>query len=749
MPSKAKPSADSLAAGAVYLAPAVFLSAFLIFQVQPMIGKHILPWFGGAPAVWTTCLLFFQSLLLAGYAYAHLSASRLPVRWQVSVHLVLLLAAVTVSILPGKAWQPQGDEYPLFRIIAMLLASVGLPFFALSASGPLLQSWYTRLQTRRTPYPLYAVSNAGSLLALISYPLLVERQLAVPAQARVWSWTFAAFIVLCATVAWFLWKARSGKAERSGRAGNPGKGGGENPGRKARKPKKSRSGVKESAGKAAPAATAPRRLDQWLWIAWSACAVILFMAVTNLLTVDIAPMPLLWVLPLSIYLVSFIVTFSSVPVYRRRIFAVLLVGALAVFVFALPMGVTVRDILLKTGVTQKIALASVALFILCMVCNGELYRLRPDPSHLTRYYLSISVGGALGGFVVAVIAPNVFLLRQELQLGLILCCVLYLTTVYNDPKTILRQARYRWVWASSIVGVILVAGWTWIFAAGMLKDSVRTERDFFGLVRVKEVGIRDPDEPHRLEFYSGTTLHGMQLVDPQFRTAPTAYFGVSTGVGLLMNTYQVEGGRRIGIAGMGIATLSAYGQPDDEFTYYELNPTVVDVAYKQFSYLEASPSEHEILVGDARLNLERGGAEVFDILVLDAFNSDSVPVHLLTAEAMEVYESRLSPNGVLVFNVTNDFVDLFPLIYNLAELRGFEAMGIVNTPLVEALSFESYWVLLSRNRDVLRAVADRAEPLRSEGIVRFVAPKPHERARVGVWTDNFSNIFDVLRINRR
>ena len=716
------PRDQAWSSAVVFLVPTAFLSAFLIFQVQPMIGKYILPWFGGAPAVWTTCLLFFQTLLLAGYAYAHLSVSRLRASWQAPIHIALLLLALTASVLPESAWKPAGDEYPLIRITLMLLASVGLPFLALSASGPLLQAWYTRLQSGRTPYPLYSVSNAGSLLALLSYPFLIEPRFSVTEQARIWSWMFVAFIALCAIIAWFVWRAPS--AERARPEGG---------------------GLSASdAGNAGRAVTRPSPLNRWLWIGWAACSVTLFMAVTNLLTIDIAAVPFLWIFPLSIYLVSFILTFSGDRWYNRRLFAILFVGALAIFIFALPPGLTGHGALLQTGAVQMIVFSGIALFICCMVCHGELHRLRPHPSHLTGYYLSISLGGALGGAFVAVLAPHVFLTLQELQLGLLLCAALYLTTVLQDPAGVLRKARYRWARAITVLGVVAIAAWPWVSAAELLRNTVYTERDFFGLLRVKEKGRDDPASAHRFELYHGTTLHGMQVVMPEYRRTPTAYFGPITGVGILLSTYDRPEGRHVGIVGMGVGTLSAYGRPGDRFVYYELSPSVVDVAREYFSFLEDSGAEHEVRLGDARLSMEREPDREFDILVLDAFNSDSIPVHLLTVEAMDVYARHLRPDGVIALNAGNNYLNLIPLAFNMAEARGFRAVGINNDRRPGDPSLDSIWIVMSRNAEALDEVVAATEQLRSERIVRLVSPSPQARARVSTWTDDSSSLFELL-----
>ena len=708
---------DRTWASAILLVPAAFLSAFLIFQVQPMIGKYILPWFGGAPAVWTTCLLFFQTLLLAGYAYAHLSVSRLRASWQAPVHILLLLLALTASILPESAWRPAGDEYPLIRITLMLLASVGLPFLALSASGPLFQAWYTRLRSGETPYRLYAVSNAGSLLALLSYPFLIEPMFSVTKQARIWYWVFVVFIVLCASVAWFVWRAPSGKRVRQD----------------------------DESDAAATPDRRPAKLHQWLWIGWSACSVVLFMSVTNLLTMDIATVPLLWILPLSIYLVSFILAFSGSRWYDRRLFAALFIGALAVFILTLPTGVAGRNILVRTDALQMIALSGVALFVCCMVCHGELYRLRPHPSHLTRYYLSISVGGALGGAFVALLAPQVFLMLQELQLGLLLCAVLFFVTALNDPSGVLREKSRRWARTAAVAGIAVMVVWPVSLTTGLLRDAVYVERDFFGLLRVKEKGRDDPSSAHRRELYHGSTVHGVQLVGSGNRRLPTAYYGPITGIGVLMSTYRIQDGRRVGVVGMGVGTISVYGLPGDHFVYYELHPSVVDVAETYFTFLEDSEAGYEVRLGDARLTMENEPDQEFDILLLDAFNGNSIPVHLLTVEAMEVYARHLNPEGVLVLNLMNDYLDLLPLAYNLADASGFHTLGIINRKEPGGTSSQAIWVMMSRSRDALQELAERTQTTQSPDLVRLIRRDPEACARVRTWTDDSSSLFELMR----
>jgi SAM-dependent methyltransferase len=709
--------------------PTVFLSAFLIFQIQPMISKHILPWYGGTPTVWTTCLVFFQALLFAGYAYAHLSVSRLRIHWQVTLQLALLVAAAFVSILPADTWKPEGSESPILRIVLMLLTTVGLPFFILSSSGPLLQAWFARKYPGRSPYYLYAISNGGSLLALITYPFLVEPALSVAQQAGIWSWAFVVLIVLCALIGASVWKTLPLALPLSG--DSPATAGGN---------KHSDGGPIEEGG--GPANGAPGALRQAMWIAWPACAVILFMAVTNQLTLNVAAVPFLWVMPLSIYLLSFIFAFNGPRWYPRRLYAVLLLAAFVAFYALFPGQIRARDAIVDIGLIQMILIWAVALFVCCMVCHGELYRIKPAPAYLTRYYLSISFGGVMGGLSVGVVAPHVFLLFQELQLGLILCCILFFITLFNDPRSALHRGHVRWAWAAMLAGFLVLAGASYVLAERQLKNTLITKRNFFGLLRVKEE-VHGPSRTRLLRMFHGSILHGVQFDSPQLRKVPTAYFGRETGVGVLMTNYQRSGGRRIGVVGLGIATLAAYGQESDYFRFYEINPDMIKTARSHFHYLEDSRAVCDVVLGDGRLKLEEEPSQQFDILILDAFSSDAVPVHLLTLEAMEAYMRHLKPDGVMVFNVSNRFLDVSRVVYSLAAAKEFHALRIMNFRRKGLVSANADWVILSRNSRFMQEYVNTCKPLQESGLIRLLVWSPKEHELV-LWTDDFSSIFQVL-----
>jgi len=690
------------------LALTVFLSAFLVFQIQPLISKYILPWYGGTAAVWTTCLLLFQMLLFAGYAYAHLVA-RLRLRVQTVVHLSLLVVASLVSIVPADSWKPAGDEDPLTRILLMLLATVGLPYFALSATGPLVQAWFWRVFPGRSPYPLYALSNGGSLLALLSYPLLVEPFLGGRQQAAVWRTGFVAFALLSVAAAWRVW--RSGGAAPEVAAG----------------------GERPSPG---------RRVS---WIAWSACGVVLFMAVTNQLTLNVASVPFLWVVPLSVYLVAFIVAFSGDRGYSRAVLTVPFAAALVGVTLLLELDVRyTAQSTINVPILVKIGVYVAALFVFCLVCHGELYRLRPAPRYLTSFYLSIAFGGALGGITVGVVAPLVFLLYQELQIALLGCSLLYLLTLFRDPASRLHGARPRWVAVLAVGAVLLLAGAMSRQSAILLEGAVSTRRNFFGVLRVREVAADDPVN-HAYTLFDGAIVHGHQYVRPDLRTEPTTYYSRKSGVGRVLTMRQRKGDLRIGVIGLGIGTLAAYGRPGDYIRFYEINPFVVDAARNGFSYLADSAAEWDVALGDARLKMEQESPQQFDFLVLDAFSSDSIPVHLLTAEAFDVYERHLAPGGVIAINISNLHLELSTVVYRHAEARKLHALEVRNSLGADALTMAAAWMFVSRNSEFMNEVLWTLKPAHEAGEVQL-GNRPRERhADVSAWTDNYSSLLRILK----
>ncbi len=689
-------------------AATIFLGAFLLFQVQPVMGKWILPWFGGGPAVWTVCMLFFQAALLAGYAYAHLVRTRLGERGQALVHLAILaVALVMLPIAPSASWKPEGVGDPTWRILLVLATSVGLPYLALAATSPLLQAWFSAAYPGRSPYRLFALSNAGSLLALATYPFLVEPALGLKTQAAIWSAGFVAFVVLCAGCA-----IRAGWLKAAAAALSP-------------------------ASPAAPASAAPAVeyvrpgiMARVLWLALPACGSVLLLAVTSQMCYDVGPEPFLWVLPLGLYLVTFILCFESDRVYLRPVFWPLLVPATAGILWLLYENV-------DAPILYQIVGYSAGLFVACMVCHGELSRLKPHPRHLTSFYLTLSAGGAVGGVLVAVVAPLVFPAYYELHVGLWTCMLLAVIAWLYERRT--RGSRGP-AWAFPLVGVSAVAG---LVAAAVLlvqeagdqiKDAQSVSRNFYGLLRVTEFNPDDPENAYRI-LYHGRIMHGLQYEEGPLRSEPTTYFGPNSGVGLALLNRRHDGPMRVGVVGLGTGTLAAYGRTGDTFRFYEINPAVRRLATSRFTYLADSAARCDVVLGDGRLSLEREPPEEYDVLALDAFSGDAIPVHLLTEEAFQIYQRHLKPDGVLAVHTSNRFVDLEPVVLGLAERFGLGWAIIDDQNVGGSEEFsESTWILLSHDRNFLE-----------RGAIRSAATPPQSKCAPRLLTDDYSDLFSLLR----
>jgi hypothetical protein len=779
---------------------AIFLSAFLLFQVQLLLAKYILPWFGGAASVWTTSLLFFQTLLLGGYAYAHGLARRPRAVVQRRLHLALLTASLLLlgglaytwgaPLLPDDGWKPSADGEPVTHILWLLAAGVGLPFFVLSATNPLLTAWWSHSHPGASPYRLYALSNLGSLLGLASYPLVVEVFVPLKLQAWLWAGGYAVFAV-----------AILASARRAGAAKNP--------------------------APAASSARIPAVPQRLLWFGLAACASLLLLATTNQITQEIAAVPFLWMLPLVLYLLSFILCFDGDRRYDRRYYAPALVAMLVVATLLLQHG-------LKASIVAQIALYSLALFVACMALHGELARLKPAPRHATGYYLTITAGGAAGGLFVGLVAPRLFPGFWELPLGLWLSAALYAWALWRDresflhrlpaagsgavlactlllggfvlsdrlaggdPATLLQnlysvpflllasaglllwlsrgtalalaggghpaadaspsgasQRRKRGLLLASLLayGAILAA-----IATGPLAGAIASERNFYGVVAVVEANADDPDN-HVRELRHGRILHGMQLQAAPLDRLPGGYYGPHSGIGLaLLERLREPQPLHIGVVGLGAGTLAAYGRAGDRLRFYEINPAVIALAHgprAAFSYLADTDAEVEIVPGDARLALERELAETvvqgctdcgaegrntgpqgFDVLVVDAFSSDAIPVHLLTREAVALYLAHLDPErGILALNISSRYVELKPLAARLAHDFGLDLAIVDSFGKTSAYEWSSDWVLLARPGALARlpAVVAAAEP----------APLPAAKR----WTDDYSNLLGVLRLS--
>jgi hypothetical protein len=670
----------------------ILVSAFLLFQVQPIIARTILPWFGGSSAVWTACLLFFQSVLLLGYMYAHWLYRRLTPRLQALTHILLLVVSVAaLPISPAASWKPMASEDPTFQILLLLAATVGLPYFLLSTTGPLLQAWYSRQFKGAIPYRLYALSNAGSMFALVSYPVLFEPLLGTRSQAVSWSWAYGAFILLCGVTAFSVRNAYSAPISEDTDADRP------------------------------------SRSTYLFWIGLPACASVLLLAITNHLSQNIAAIPFLWILPLSLYLLSFILCFEGTRWYRRNLFLGLFAVAGAGLAYAL--GPDSQNGAIKV----MIPFFAACLFIFCMVCHGELVRLKPHPSRLTTFYVMIALGGALGGVFVGLVAPRMFSGFYELPLGLAACMVLVFLVLRADPESGLAGPWLRPAPLGAAVLTLAIVGYTG-FVIQQRGTNVRVlVRNFYGGLKVVDATADDDDSQPIRRLTNGTITHGEQYLDPRFQGRPTTYYGPNTGVGRAIRQLQQSGPIRVGVIGLGTGTLAAYGRPDDYYRIYDINPLVLRLANTQFTFLKNCKAHVEVTLGDARLSLERETPQNFDILAVDAFSSDAIPVHLLTREAFVLYFQHLKASGVLAVHVSNKHLDLRPVVKMAAESLQKSAR-VIDTEDAENDVFGATWVLVTSDRDFFD------KPL-LRGATEPLAPALHVR----LWTDDYSNLFSILK----
>ena len=742
-------------------ASTILLSAFLLFQVQPLIAKLILPWFGGSAAVWTSCMLFFQMALLGGYAYAHWLNGRRGYH-QTFVHLgLLILSFLSLPILPNPWWKPTGPEDPLLRILGLLTATVGLPYFLLSSTSPLLQSWYSRANGGAMPYRFFALSNAGSMVGLLAYPVLVEPYLTSGQQAWMWSIGYGVFAFVCATVAF---RSRTGKAEAVAIAAEPG--------------------------------AAPAWSERLLWMGLAASASALLLAVTNHLTQNVAAIPFLWVLPLSLYLLSFILCFDSDRWYRRWLFARLGAVSILGIAYAISEESSISDLKLAVG------FFSVTLFILFMVCHGELARRRPAPAYLTSFYLMVSVGGAIGGLLIGFAAPYFFNALYDLPVVVSLTGFLLLYLLWRERGTGAESSKFldapydRPIVISLVVLLIAYAGFRIVtarflkapdflkagydpavllsitallalyllwrsrgsmddslimfaVAAGLafgiagflgrdtwnsLKHSRVLARNFYGALVVYDQDTDGNMGPVRI-LRHGTIDHGEQFLWPQNQRFPTTYYARKSGVGLTIQTLQLQGPMTVGVIGLGAGTLASYARPIDRYRIYDINPLVLKIAQTQFTFLRDCMAPHDVVMGDARLSLEREPSQQFDVLAVDAFSGDAIPVHLLTREAYKLYWRHLKPDGVLAVHVSNRYLMLGPVVAmaavesgKTAKMVSFEANDRDSTE-----ETDSDWVLVSSRPGFF----DQPEIK----VAHKIDPIPGLR----MWTDDYSNLYRILR----
>jgi len=680
----------------------IFASAFLLFLVQPLIAKMILPWFGGVAEVWAVCLVFFQTVLLLGYLYAHLLVRYFRPRVQGRIHAALLAASVLwLPILPKASWQPSGREDPAIYILWLLALTIGLPFFLLSSTSPLLQAWYARSRGA-SPYRFYSLSNVASLLALMLFPILFEPNFSTSHQAIGWSAAYAVLVALCGALGLAL-------------------------------------------GRRSDSALAPRRGDisppdvkrKLLWISLAACGSALLLAITNHITQDVASVPFLWVIPLGLYLLSFILCFEGPRWYPRGGFLKLLAMALGGMAYALlPAYAGLPFIVL-------VPLFCIGLFICCMFCHGELARRKPDPAHLTSFYLMLSLGGAIGAALVALVAPRIFSGFYELEIALGACAVLVYVVHRNDAEGPFRRGGSPLALAALAALVALFLGGL-VYTVRRQKEQDRLSvRNFYGVLRVTDVNpsasagaktVSLAGDARYRRLVNGAIVHGLQFLAPKRRDMPTTYYGPDSGIGVTLRALEGTRPLRVGVIGLGTGTIAIYGRPGDQYTFYEIDPLDIRLAHTQFTFLRDCRASIRIVQGDARLSLEREAPQKFDVLAVDAFTGDSIPVHLLTLQAFQLYFRQLRQRGVLAVHISNRYLNLEPVVEAAAAHLHKEAIEIENPDDHPKGIFESFWILVGNRAGFLAQPAIEADG-------RVLSPSKKDV----LWTDDYSSLFRILK----
>jgi hypothetical protein len=690
----------------ILFATTVFTSAFLLFLVQPIIAKQILPWFGGNASVWTVCMVFFQLVLLGGYAYADTLSRRLAPRAQAIVHTVLLVASLAfLPILASDSWKPAPDTEPTARILLLQATTIGLPYFLLSTTGPLVQAWFARSYPSATVYRLFALSNLASLVALIAYPPVIEPAVSLQVQSYAWSGVYAVFALLCGASAW----AAAGKPLVT------------NPVETLMNP--------QTGGEPAPHAS-----DYLLWLVLSALGSLMLLAVTSHITQNVASVPFVWILPLVLYLLSFILVFDVGGGRRKSGWYARLWGLPALFILLGLMAYYLSKNLGVMNIRWSIGLYCAGLFAACMFCHGELAAMRPAPKYLTRFYLMISIGGAAGGLFVGLVAPRIFNTFLEMPLSMIACTALAGLLTWRTARSGAVTGKPRNALYLATATAVLVTGFVafhgWEYYDYVRLNAIKMTRNFYGTLRVKEYE-RSTESLSSRALVHGVINHGWQYTDPVKRKEAISYFGPGSGIAKALAFYEGRP-RRVGVIGLGVGVFTAWGKEGDYFRIYELDPDVVKLAREQFWYLSDSPARIDIITGDGRLNMERDAPQNFDLISVDAFSSGSIPIHLLTREALRVYRRHLAPGGVIVYNVTNRFVNLPPQLKLVAEAEGMKIVQIDDDPTDEKYSGTSY-VLVTVNDKLIAdkrfADAEEIRPIRG----------------LETWTDSYNNLFKVVR----
>ena len=657
----------------------IFLSAFLLFAVEPMAAKQLLPILGGSSAVWTTCLVFYSTVLLLGYLYAHWLSSRLSPMQQAVVHVLLLTAALLVLGSPVRPNAAAVSDHPAFTVFRTLAAVLGLPYLVLSATTPLLTAWYGQTFTGGTPVRLFALSNFASLLALVSYPLVIEPGMVVTRQTVWWSYGFVLFSVLCGAIAW------------QGRRRLP-----------------------QPSLPAGPA-IGPTGILRFLLAMGGG---MMLAAVTNHMSANIAAIPLLWLPPLALYLLSFVLAFQGAWLPVRQPMLRLALMAVA------SMAYVMRDIRTQVPIVVSVPLFLAGLFTTCFFLHGELYERRPREAGLTRFYLVVSAGSATGTLLVGLIAPLAFRANYDLACTLVVVSIIAIAATWFDSWL----PRILWLAATTAAMVVLSTQ-----VRQYDDEAVALMRNFYGTLRVRETHVPPQSDTDR-QLLNGTIEHGAEWFAPQFRGQPLTYYAPDSGLGLAMRLCCGVGPKRVGVIGLGTGTIAAYGNAGDVVRFYEINPLVERLARHWFTFLHDSPAHTDVIPGDARLSLAAEPPQHFNVIAVDAFSGDAIPVHLLTREALTLYRRHLQPDGIIVFHVSNQYIDLEPVVATVARDAGLRAVAVHSHGDEQNGIYFADWVLVTANQNFLGEpeVFNNATPTRTHAGLRM-------------WTDNYSSVFPLLK----
>jgi spermidine synthase len=668
---------------------AVFLASFLLFLVEPIAAKQLLPVFGGSAAVWITCLVFFQSALLVAYLYAHWLAHR--THWVLHFVLLLLACASAVAWATQTIDSSRASQHPISAIFAALAVSIGLPFLALGATSPLLQVWLARLETSGIPYRLFALSNLASLLALALYPSLIEPHFTLKAQRVVWCCGFGAFAIVSAILTWRTRSASLNTAQ------------------------------KEEENKSATVAIgAPAPLShRLLWVLLPMGAAMQLSAVTSYITANIAAIPLLWILPLAVYLITLILAFQFPRLLPRGIITRFLVVMLA------GLGYMLSQVDVSLPLRIGLSFFLVEVFISCLFCHTEACALRPErASESTLFYLFFAGGGALGAFLIGIVSPLLFSFNYDLALTFFVTALLALAVTWSSGWA----QRLLWSTASILLLALVV-----MLHVAYQRNTPLAIRNFYGSLRVRQSLSAYPGATMRT-LTNGSIQHGTQIFSAELRRTPTTYYAEDSGIGLALRFCCEGRARNIGVVGLGVGTIAAFGQSGDRIRFYEINSAVTPIAQNLFTYLRDSGAQISIVDGDGRSSLSREQPQNFDVLVVDAFSGDAIPLHLLTTQALDIYKRHLAPNGILAFHISNQHVDLEPEIVLLARAGGMDVRRVASFANEERGEFTATWILLTNDSSFF-AQPEVASRIR----------QPAEDLKVHLWTDDYSSLLPLLR----